>query len=104
VERDIWRCCSCGWKRGKEVEAGGIYYCPNKNCHVTGAWNKRLEAGYQDDKGNMSSEQVCKMKEDLDNEIRALLRCRRWVRESYQQEVGEVISESAELTNSNVKL
>lgn len=33
----------------RQVEARGLYYCPNRFCGGPGAWNERVRNGYQDD-------------------------------------------------------
>jgi len=41
-------CCSCGYT-GPNVEAGGIYYCPNPACTVCGAsWFRRDFDSYEE--------------------------------------------------------
>lgn len=40
--KDIYKCISCGLE-DKTVEAGGIYYCPNPFCMVSGATNWKRE-------------------------------------------------------------
>lgn len=41
-ERDHYTCFSCGLK-DPQVEAAGIYYCPNPFCHGSGATNWKVE-------------------------------------------------------------
>lgn len=41
IESDNYTCISCGLK-DKTVEAGGIYYCPNPFCSVSGATNWKI--------------------------------------------------------------
>lgn len=111
-ERDIKRCGGCGWKNGNEVEAGGIYYCPNKFCFASGAWGPRLEASYQDDKGEQTGEQIIRMREDVRKEllalvpqrnknaetrnvVRALLRSRRRIERKYAEAVMNTVEEAA---------
>lgn len=98
-ERDIYTCGACGW-RGHEVEAGGIYYCPNRFCRTCGAFGERAKAGYHDQEGNQTGEQIVKMREELKKEIlaviqkgggrrgermrlKALLWCRHWIEDQF---------------------
>jgi hypothetical protein len=102
---DHLTCGACG--ETDDVEAGGIYYCPNKYCSVSGAWNARLKAGYQDDKGTMSNEQLLRMRDDCRKEIviafkcrnrkrcRILVRCARRIRKWVCESVGAEIEEAA---------
>jgi len=64
-ERDIYRCGGCGWKDGKIVEAGGLWYCPNQFCSASGGWNARRKADYHDEDGNQTNEQLGRMYDDL---------------------------------------
>jgi hypothetical protein len=47
-------CIGCGYQ-GKEVEAGGIYYCPNPICTVSGAWGGRKKIPGTVEHGNSQS-------------------------------------------------
>ena len=62
-------CRSCK-TTDKTVEMYGIYLCPNKFCTITGAWWARLEAGYQDDTGNITKKQIKKIISDCKKEIK----------------------------------
>jgi hypothetical protein len=66
--RDIHICGGCG-TTGDLVECGGIYNCPNPFCLATGAWNLRLERGYQDEEGGQTDDQLQRMLNDLMEEI-----------------------------------
>lgn len=44
--RDHERCHGCGFTN-PDVEAGGIYHCPNPFCSITGAWHVRDVVGFQ---------------------------------------------------------
>jgi len=66
--RDVHKCGGCG-TTGDLVECGGIYNCPNPFCLATGAWNLRLERGYQDEEGGQTDDQMQRMMDDLMKEI-----------------------------------
>lgn len=70
MSRDGHLCIGCDL-RDERVEAGGIYFCPNKFCPASGAWNVRLKAGYQDAQGEQSDEQARRMYADLLAELEA---------------------------------
>lgn len=70
---DHYTCHSCGMN-GKDVEAAGVYYCPNKFCSMSGAWGPRLKAGYQDKDGGQSEEQLGQMRDACRTELKQLLR------------------------------
>lgn len=57
-------CQGCG-SDDSEVEAGGIYGCSNRHCLASGAWNGRMEAGYQDGDGKTSPAMALKWRGDL---------------------------------------
>lgn len=42
TERDVYKCISCGLV-DESVEAGGIYYCPNPFCTVSGSTNWKIK-------------------------------------------------------------
>lgn len=48
-------CGSCG-SRG--AEGKGIFYCPNKFCMASGAFNLRVKAGYHNENGKVSEDQA----------------------------------------------
>lgn len=56
-------CQGCG--ETEDIEAGGIWFCPNRHCLSTGAWNQRMEAGYQDGDGKTSPAMALKWRGDL---------------------------------------
>lgn len=64
-------CFGCGL-HDPRVEAGGIWYCPNRFCLITGAWHQRLEAGYQDENGGQTDDQLARMIADCDSELSKL--------------------------------
>ena len=64
----IEKCDGCG-TMSKEVEAAGIWYCPNEFCLATGAWWKRIEAKYQNVDGNITNAQFDRMLSDLQKEL-----------------------------------
>ena len=71
--RDIGRCIGCG-STDPAVECGGIYHCPNRFCLASGAWNVRVQHGYQDDKGQWTAEQLDRMLADCEREHNVLTR------------------------------
>ena len=64
IPHDHRICQGCG-SDDPAVEAGGVYGCPNRHCLITGAWNQRMEAGYQDGDGKTSPSMALKWKTDL---------------------------------------
>lgn len=96
---DPYTCHACGLN-SKAVEAGGMWYCPNKFCSMSGAWNARLEAGYQDKGGGQSEEQLGQMRDACRAElkqllcakgnrvrIRILLRCAKTIEKQYRKAI-----------------
>jgi len=64
IVRDHTICQGCG-SDDPAVEAGGIHGCPNRHCLASGAWNGRMEAGYQDGDGKTSPAQALAWRGDL---------------------------------------
>ena len=64
-ERNIHKCISCGLIHG-DVEAGGVYHCPNPLCTVSGAsWFKLKLQSYKDQRDHYTVDEVELLAEGL---------------------------------------
>ena len=56
LSKDIYKCYYCTIGHHKDVECGGIYYCPNPLCTGPGgAWCRHKLASYKEEEGGRHS-------------------------------------------------